>query len=192
MHRLYCSICDKTLSTSFRSRHNKSLRHVELSNSVVNRYNLYNIKVEDTNNILNEHIDDYKNKFVRFKFICKISSIIIRDYPKHILIEKYKFKPSDTINMQITFITKLDNMTYRHYLQQPRPAIVNNLVKKINQNPNLINLFNNIPYPVFEYILLRHWGFHHEGTYDEDCIFYPYEWLNLDPNHHSIDVTNHA
>ena len=103
---------------------------MKLSHSIVNRYNLDNIQVEDTNNILNKHIHDYKEKFVRFKFSCKISLIIIRDYPKHILIKKYKFKPSDTINMQITFFTKLDNMTYNHYLQQPRQAIENNLIKK--------------------------------------------------------------
>ena len=131
MGRFYCSICDKTLSTSFRSRHNKSLKHVKLSHSVVSRYNLDNIKVEDTNNILDKHINDYKKKFVRFKFSCKISSIIIRDYPKRILIKNYNVKPSDTINMQITFSTKLHNMTYKHYLQQPRQAIENNLIKKL-------------------------------------------------------------
>ena len=133
MGRFYCSICDKTLSTSFRSRHNKSLKHVELCHSVVNRYKLNNIKIEDTNKILNEYINDYKKKFVKFKFICKISSIISSNSPKDILIKKYKFKPSDTINMQIIFTTKLDNMTYRpfHFLQQPTPAIVNNLIKKI-------------------------------------------------------------
>ena len=58
--------------------------------------------------------------------------------------------------MQIILTTKLDNMTYRHFLQQPRPAIVNNLIEKINQNPNLIKEFNNIPTPVFNYMLLRH------------------------------------
>ena len=130
MGRFFCSICDKSPSTSFISRHNKSPKHVELSHSKVNRYILDNIKVEDTNKKLNKHINDYKKKFVRFRFSCKLSAIIVRDYPKHILIEKYKFKPSDTINMQVTFITKLDNMTYKHYLQQPRQAIENNLIKK--------------------------------------------------------------
>ena len=104
---------------------------MEFSNSVVTQYNLNNIKVEDTNDILDKHINDYKNKFVRFRFSCKISSIIIREYHKHILIRKYKFKLPDTINMQITFVTKLDNMTYNYYLQQPRQAIENNLFKKI-------------------------------------------------------------
>ena len=88
MGRFYCSTCEKSLPTSFRSRHNKSLKRVELSHSKVDRYNLDNFKVEDTNNILNKHINDYKKKIVRFKFSCKKSSIIIRDYPKHILIKK--------------------------------------------------------------------------------------------------------
>ena len=89
MGRFYSSKCDKSLSTSLRSRHNKSNKHVELSHSIVNRYNLDIIKVENTNNILNKHINHYKEKFVRFKFSCKTSSIIIRDYPKHILIKIY-------------------------------------------------------------------------------------------------------
>ena len=132
MGAFYCSIRDRTLSTSFISIHNNSLKHVKLSHSAVNRYNLDNIKVGDSNIIPDKHINDYKKKFVRFKFSCKVSSIIIRDYPKHILIKKYKIKSSDTINMQITFSTKLDNMVYKHYLQQPGQAIENNFIKKIN------------------------------------------------------------
>ena len=158
---------------------------------MVNRYNLDNNKVEDTNNILDKHINDYKKKFVRFKFSCKISSIIIRDYPKHILNKKYEFKPSDIINMQITFITKLDNMRNKHYLQQPRQVIENNLFKKIHQNPNLLKMFNSFPQPVFSYTLLKYWGFHHDLN-GEDCLFYLYEWFNIDSNLHPIDVTNHA
>ena len=57
--------------------------------------------------------------------------------------------------MQITFITKLDNMTYKHYLQQPRQAFKNNLFKKFNQNPNLIILFSRFSQPVIRYTLLR-------------------------------------
>ena len=68
MGRFYCSICDKTFCSLFRSQHNKSFKHVELSDSIVNRYNLVNIKVEDTNNILDKHISDCKKKFVRFEF----------------------------------------------------------------------------------------------------------------------------
>ena len=161
------------------------------SHSVVNRHNLDNIKFGDINNILYKHINYYKKKFDRFKFRCKISSNIIRDYPKHIPTKKYKFKPSDTINMQITFITKLDNMTYKHYLQQPRQAIENNLIKKLNQNPNLLKLFNTFPQPVYRYTLLKYWGFHHVLN-GKICIFYPYEWFKIEPNSHPIDVTNHV
>ena len=88
MESFYCSICDKTFFTSFKPRHNRSLKHVKLSFSVVNQFNLENIKVEDTNNILNEHIKGYKKKIVRFKFSCKISSIINRTYPKKLFFLK--------------------------------------------------------------------------------------------------------
>ena len=93
--------------------------------------------------------------------------------------------------MQITFNTMLDNVTYKHYRQQPRQAIENNLIKKINQNPNLINLLNRFPQPVIRYTLVRYWGFHHDGP-NEDCLNYPYNWRNIEPNLQPIDVTNHA
>ena len=164
---------------------------MELSHSVVNWYNLNNTKVKATIDILDKHINDYKKKIVRFKFSCKISSIIIRNYPKHNLSKNYKFKPSDIINMQITFITKLDNITYRHYLQQPRQGIENNLIKKFNQKPNLLKLFYRFPQPVFGYTVLKYWEFRHDLN-GEDCWFYPYDWLNIEPHLHPIDVTNHA
>ena len=63
--------------------------------------------------------------------------------------------------MQITFNNKLDNMTYKHYLQQPRQAIENNLVKKINPNPILLDFFNTFPQTVCRYTFLKNWGFHH-------------------------------
>ena len=70
--------------------------------------------------------------------------------------------------MQTTFITKLGYMTYKYYLQQPKQAIENNLIKKNNQNPNLIKLFIRFPQPVIRYTLLRFWGFHHDGPNGED------------------------
>ena len=163
---------------------------MKLSHSVINRYNLGNIKVEDFNNILDKHTNDYKKKIIRFKFSCKISSIIIRDYPKHILIKKYKFKPSDTINMQITFTTKLNEMTYKHYLQQLRQAIENRFIEKIIQNPNPIKLSNSFPQPVFKNILLKYWGVHHVLN-GENCLLYLYEWPNMESNIQPTDVTNH-
>ena len=92
--------------------------------------------------------------------------------------------------MQITFITKLDNMTYEHYIQQPRQAIENNLIKKLDQNPSPVKLFSSFAQPVFRYTFLKYWGFRHDLN-GEDCLFYPYNWLHFEPNLHPIDVTNH-
>ena len=83
-------------------------------------------------------------------------------------------------------------MTYKHYLQQLRQAIENNLKKKLDQNPNLIKLFDSFPQPVSRYILLKYWGFHHKGLNGGDCICHPYEWRNIEPNLHPIHITNHA
>ena len=82
-------------------------------------------------------------------------------------------------------------MTQKHYPQQPKHAIENNLIKKFHQNPNLLKLVNTFPEPVFRYTLLKYWGFSHELNHEE-YLFSPHKWRNIEPNTHAIDVTNHA
>ena len=49
--------------------------------------------------------------------------------------------------MNITFITNLRHLTYKHYLEQAMSMIERVLNKKLNQNPELINKTNKITPP---------------------------------------------
>ena len=40
--------------------------------------------------------------------------------------------------MTVTFISDLRDMTYKHYLNQPKPVIECKLNKKLSKNPELI------------------------------------------------------
>ena len=46
------------------------------------------------------------------------------------------------------FGTDLRNMTYEHYLKQPKPMIDWVLIKKIARNPELIKSLRNISHPL--------------------------------------------
>ena len=57
---------------------------------------------------------------------------------------KLGYKFSHISEMIITFITDLRNMTYEHYLKQPKPMIEWVLNKELYKNPKIIKTFRNI------------------------------------------------
>ena len=50
--------------------------------------------------------------------------------------------------MNITFISKLKHITYRHYLGQPKQKIEKSLVKILNKTPMLIDDSQILPPPL--------------------------------------------
>ena len=56
----YCSICDKYVLN--KGSHNKTKLHNLISSSVINRYHIKNVQVEEIDDIINQHIRDYNEK----------------------------------------------------------------------------------------------------------------------------------
>ena len=52
--------------------------------------------------------------------------------------------------MNITFITDLGNMTYEHYLNQPKCMFEWKLNAILAKNPELINIFGNSSHPLIK------------------------------------------
>ena len=51
---------------------------------------------------------------------------------------------SQILEMNITFMTRLDLMTYEHYLQQPRYMLEKLLNKKLHKNPELVEMTKDL------------------------------------------------
>ena len=51
--------------------------------------------------------------------------------------------------MNITFISDLKNMTYEHYLNQPKTMLEWKLNGKLAKNPQFVRLFGNSSHPLF-------------------------------------------
>ena len=51
----------------------------------------------------------------------------------------YKF--TNISEMNISFKSRLRDMTYEHYIQQPKPMVEWTLIKKIGKDPTLIKNF---------------------------------------------------
>ena len=63
-------------------------------------YLVKNIKINNINKTINNHILKYKRKFIGFKFDCRIDS----------MIEKYN--KNDKVNLYITFYLEKKDVTH--------------------------------------------------------------------------------
>ena len=67
----------------------------------------------------------------------KILKSKIKDY------EKQGPKFCQICQMNITFITNLDHMTFNHLLQQPMPSVVRRFNEKIDRNLELMQMLSD-------------------------------------------------
>ena len=152
--------------------------HRDSSTSVVNRYCVKNPTFLQIEGILKKHVYDYNKRFGFFIIICEgkldFDNTIIcvkseRKYNIHSFwdVRRYLITKIDYFERQgyklfhiceknITFLSDLRNMTYEHYLKQPKQKIEWVLNKKLHKNPVLIKTLRNISHPLirkYKYVI---------------------------------------
>ena len=89
-------------------------------------YLIKNIKINNINKTRNKYIFDHKKKYIRFKFDCRIDSVI------------EKFNKNIKVNLYIMFYSEKEDVTFNFYFQCPKPMIEIRLLKILDTNPLLI------------------------------------------------------
>ena len=189
--KYYCDICDKYILK--KSSHNKTKLHTQLSLSIVNKYYVNNISVNEIDNVINNHVYDYNKKFHNFDcwciiqngYFCEKINLIKKFVPDIIKIQKeiikrYRCKQDDLVYMKISFIADLKNATYNHYFQLPKPMIGRRICRIIDLKPKLIKTLNHMPEPYKRHIVTKHWGVRHDDN--ENYVVIPETWMDLEPN----------
>ena len=143
-----CNICDKYISN--KNSHNKSKLHSQLSLSVVNKYNINDIPINEIHNTIKKHVYDYKKKFIDFVCWCKIQNIHFCEKFNMVwmdesnievqekIIKKHIYKQDDDVCTELWFITDLNYATYSHYFQLTKTMIERKICQIIDRNPNLL------------------------------------------------------
>ena len=67
-------------------------------------YFVENITIININKTIKIYISQYKKKFIRFKFECRIDSII------------EEVKKNNKVNVYITFYSHKEDVTHNHYI----------------------------------------------------------------------------
>ena len=173
----YCKVCDKSIKIASKKKHFNSLNHKFLSMSTISRYSITNPDFLHIENILKNYVFEYNKKFAFYLIICKWkihfsdTSLVVQFqtwysvydsyYSRDYLLSKTKYferqghKFSHISEMNITFITDIRNMTYKHCLQQPKSMLKWKLNALLAKNPKLIKIFGNSSHPLirkYQYI----------------------------------------
>ena len=89
-------------------------------------YFVKNIRINNINKTIKNHILEHKKKFIRFKFDCRIDGMI------------EKISTNIKVYFYITFYSEKEDVTYIYYLKWSKPMIEYKLLKILDANPLLI------------------------------------------------------
>ena len=143
MSYYYCSSCDKRVELNHKRSHSKSELHMRTGGTVINKYTIMNPELCEINNIFINNVSNYNKRFEVYKIYYKCNLVFDNDISIHvksklmytisvfchshekILKSKINYRRqglefSHISEMNITFTTSLDFMTYKHYIKQPK------------------------------------------------------------------------
>ena len=165
-----CKLCDKSIKIKSKKKHLNSQYHKSLRMSIISRYSVINPDFLDKDNILKNYVLETKKKFAFYLIICKwklhFSDAIVNVesntwysvsagfylggfvLSKVKLFERQGHNFSHISEMNILFMSDLRNMTYEHYLNQPKSMLEWNLNAILAKNPQLIKVFANTSHPL--------------------------------------------
>ena len=135
--------------------------------------------VENINNInINKTIENYnlehKKKFIRFKFECRIDSVID------------EFNKNNKVNLYTIFYSHKEDVTLNYYLRCPKPMIETKMLKISEANPMLIKSLGRYLYPIplIEFVIFKYWGYFD----NKKKLVHDYNWYESSPKHPSREI----
>ena len=143
--------------------------------SYKHEYFVENININNINKTIKNYISPYKKKFIRFKFECRIHSVID------------EFNKNNKVNVYITFYSHKEDVTHNHYiLSCPKPMIEIKKLKILEADPILIKSLGRYLYPIplIEYIILKYWGYND----NKKKLVHDYNWYESPPKHPSREL----
>ena len=175
----HCQNCNRDYSDKSFRKHSRSNKHLKNAFEVKYIYKPENILVNEIDNTLSNIINKHRRKFHSFLIVCKINNKKIIGYPKRVLFKKYN--KDMLINVEFNFYSNRSDMTFNHYLLQPKTMLETLVVKNLDKYPEKLKILDYSKAPYYEYLILKYYGF---GiiTHDTRLIFCVRDdWLNNAP-----------
>ena len=147
MKYYYCIPCKTWIELKFNRSHPKLQEHMNNEGTVINKFTIMKPEFCEINSIININVNNYNRRFEYYEMQCKwklvfdndisIDVISKRMYRRSVLGHNFEKYLKNKINhykrqgvefshiseMNITFTTRLNHLTYCHYLENPMPML---------------------------------------------------------------------
>ena len=175
----HCQNCNRDYSDNFFRKHCRSNKHLKIAFEINYIYKSENILVKEIDNTLSNIINKHKRKFHSVLIVCKINNKKIMGFPKRVLLQCYD--KDDMINVEFNFNSNRKDMSFNHYISQPKAMLETLLIKNLDKYPEKLKILEYSKVPYYEYIILKNYGF---GliSHDNRLVFCVRDdWLNNTP-----------
>ena len=91
------------------------------------------------------------------------------------------------INVEFNFHSNREDMSFNHYISQPKPMLETLLIKNLDKYPEKLKILEYSKAPYFEHLILKYYGF---GliSHDNTLVFCVRDdWLNNTPKEPNND-----
>ena len=175
----HCQNCNREYSDKYFRKHCRTNNHIKRTFEVKYICKKENILVNEIDNTFSDIIEEHKRKFHSFSIVCKINNKKIFGYPKRVLLKYYD--KDQMINVEFNFHSNREDMSFNHYISQPKPMLETLLIKNLDKYPEKLKILEYSKAPYYEYLILKYYGF---GviSHDNRLVFCVRDdWLNNTP-----------
>ena len=175
----HCQNCNRDYSDKYFRKHCRTNNHIKKTFEVKYLCKKENILFNEIDNTVSDIIEEHKRKFPSFLIVCKIKNKKIFGYPKRVLLKYYD--KDEMINVEFNFHSNREDMSFNHYIVQPKPMLEIFLIKNLDKYPEKPKILEYSKAPFYEYLILEYYGFGVIAQNNRLVFCVGGEWLNDSP-----------
>ena len=106
-------------------------------------------------------------------------------FRKRVLLKYYD--KDEMINVEFSFHSNREDMSFNYYLSQPKPMLETMLIKNLDKYPEKLKILEYSKAPYYGYLIIKYYG---SGviTHDNRLVFcIKDDWLNITPREPNND-----
>ena len=153
----HCQNCNRDYSDKIFRKHCRSNNHLKKTFCVKYIYKKESTLVNEIDKTLSNIVKKHKREFHSSLIVCKINNKKIMGYPKRVLLKYYD--RDEMINVEFNFHSNGKDMSFNHYIAQPKPKLETMLIKNLDKYTEKLKIPEYSKVPYYEYLILKYYGF---------------------------------
>ena len=91
------------------------------------------------------------------------------------------------IHVEFNFHSNREDMSFNHYIVQPKPMLETLLIKNLDKSPEKLKILEYSKAPYYEYLILKYYGFGIINQHNHTVFSVRGDWFNDIPKEPNND-----